>query len=391
MANHATNPILRDPAEQEVSPLELLFDLVFVLGVSQLTRHLVARPSWRGAAETLVLYLPMFAVWMYTSWAATLYAPTHPRARRMVIVVMLAGLFMNVSLTRAFADAAWVFVATFLGIQLGRTAWMLTTELDPLNHEHFVRTLVWLTATAPIWIAGAAVSSRLRLVVWGAAAAIDLTGTWLAHPLLHRRLRSERAEFGGEHLMERCRLFLLIALGETVVTPGVALATAPIRVTTLVSGTLAFTGTLSLWWLYFRAEPIAREHVSSSVDRIYASRMAVNGLLLIIAGLIALAAGNAMVIDHPSRDATIALVLMLAGGSAMFLLARTWYLRLVFGTAPRAGLLTVTVLAAVSAAALAASALVASLAVVAVLTGLVAVEHLKATDQSPSGSPTSSP
>jgi len=51
LANHATNPILRDPAEQEVSPLELLFDLVFVLGVSQLTRHLVARPSWRGAAD----------------------------------------------------------------------------------------------------------------------------------------------------------------------------------------------------------------------------------------------------------------------------------------------------------------------------------------------------
>lgn len=84
-ANHSTNPMLRDPAEQEVSPLELLFDLVFVLGVSQLTRHLVAQPTWRGAAETLVLYLPMFAVWFYTSWAATLYSLSHPRARRMMV------------------------------------------------------------------------------------------------------------------------------------------------------------------------------------------------------------------------------------------------------------------------------------------------------------------
>ena len=80
-------------SEQEVSPLELLFDLVFVLGVSQLTRHLVARPTWRGATETLVLYLPMFAVWFYTSWAATLYSLRHPRARRMMIAVMIADLF----------------------------------------------------------------------------------------------------------------------------------------------------------------------------------------------------------------------------------------------------------------------------------------------------------
>jgi low temperature requirement protein LtrA len=66
--------------------------------------------------------------------------------------------------------------------------------------------------------------------------------------------------------------------------------------------------------LYFRAEPIAREHVSSTEDRIYASRMAVNALLFIVAVLITLAAGNAIVIDHPSRDATLALVLMLFGG-----------------------------------------------------------------------------
>jgi low temperature requirement protein LtrA len=161
-----TSPVLRDPGEQSVSPLELLFDLVFVLGVSQLTRHLVVNHTWRGAFETLVLYLPVFAVWAYTSWAATLYSPTHRGTRRMLIAVMAAGLFMNVSLTRAFSDAAWVFVIPFLGIQLGRTAWMLTTPLDSVNRDHFVRTLGWLAATVPLWIAGAAVSPQPRVLVW---------------------------------------------------------------------------------------------------------------------------------------------------------------------------------------------------------------------------------
>jgi low temperature requirement protein LtrA len=133
-----------------------------------------------------------------------------------------------------------------------------------------------------------------------------------------------RLEFGGEHLMERCRLFLLIALGETVVTPGTALASAPINATSLISGTLAIAGTLCLWWLYFRAEPIALRHVSDTEDRVYASRMAGNGLLALIAGLIALAAGNALVIDHPTRDSTLALALLLFGGPALFLLTQAW-------------------------------------------------------------------
>jgi low temperature requirement protein LtrA len=370
------DPILRDPLEQEVAPLELLFDLVFVLGVSQLTRHLSARPSWRGAAETFDLYIPMFAVWAYTSWAATLYSLNHPRARWMVVAVMVAGLFMNASLTRAFNDAAWVFVATFLGIQLGRTAWMLTTQLDPINRDHFVATLIWLAATAPLWIVGAAVSTDLRVPSWGAAAAIDVTGIWLAHPLLRRRPRSERVEFAGEHFMERCRLFLLIALGETVVTPGAALASAPIRITTLASGTLALAGTLCLCWLYFHAEPLALRHVADTEDRVYASRMGANGLLCMIAGLIVLAAGNALVIEDPSRETTLALTLMLFAGPAMFLAARVWYQRTVFGASAQPQFVTIGALAAAASAALLAPALAASLTVVAVLAGLVLVEHL---------------
>jgi low temperature requirement protein LtrA len=169
----------------------------------------------------------------------------------------------------------------------------------------------------------------------------------------------------------------LIALGETVVTPGTALTAAPIRVATLASGSLALAGTLCLWWLYFRAEPLALGHVASTGDRVYASRMGVNGLLFMIAGLIALAAGNALVNDHPSRETTLALALMLFGGPAVFLAARLWYQWLVFGTASRTQLATIGLLAATTAVARTAPApaLVAALAVVVLLAGLVVLEQ----------------
>jgi low temperature requirement protein LtrA len=211
----------------------------------------------------------------------------------------------------------------------------------------------------------------------GLAAAIDLCGVLLAHPLFGRRLYSERVEFGGEHLPERFRLFLLIALGETIVTPGAALAHAPIQVDTLASGTLALAATLCLWWLYFRGEPIAHSHVAGAEDRIHAIRMGANGLPLMIAGLIVLAAGNAVVIDEPPRDASLALVLMLFGGPAVFLVARAWYQWLVLGTAPLAQLVTIGALTATGAAAArTASALLAALALVSVLASLVTLEHL---------------
>jgi low temperature requirement protein LtrA len=96
-----------------------------------------------------------------------------------------------------------------------------------------------------------------------------------------------------------------------------------------------------------------------------------------IAGLIALAAANALVIGHPSRDATLAVAVMLCGGPGMFLLARAWYQRRVFATAaPRAQVLAIGVLIATVAAVRTAPALVAALAVVAVLAALVIVEHL---------------
>jgi low temperature requirement protein LtrA len=173
----------------------------------------------------------------------------------------------------------------------------------------------------------------------------------------------------------------LIVLGETVVTPGMALAVSPLRVTTLASGMLALAGTLCLWWLYFRGEPIALRHVASTEDRVYATRMGTNGLLLMIAGLIALAAGNALVIAHPTRDATLALVLMLFGRPALFLVARAWYLRFVVGITACPQLVKIAALAAAGASAQVAPALVAALTVVAVLAGLVTVEQPRTMDR----------
>jgi low temperature requirement protein LtrA len=324
-----TDRTAQDIREQkyEVSPLELFFDLVFVFGVSQLSQHLFTHLSWRGAAETAVLLLAIFAVWFTTSWSATLVRVDQSRTRWLVLAVMLLGLFMNASVTRAFTTSGWAFVIPLLLIQLGRTVWTLVNSTTAVLREHYLRTLIWLVATTPLWTTGAAVNAEARVPWWAPAAGIDQIGRWLAHPIPGRRLHSENVEFDADHMLERCRLFLLIALGETVFTTGTAIAAASLTLITLITGTFALAVTVALWALSFgRSHRLILRHVEETSDPIRASRHAVNALTIMVGGLIAVAVANQEVIGHPYGHTSLALSLLLGGGPILFLAAQGCYL-----------------------------------------------------------------
>jgi len=311
----------------EVTPVELLFDLVFAFALSQLSHHLLTHLSWRGATETLVLLLAIFAVWFTTSWSATIIRADQSRTRWLVLTVMLMGLFMNASVTRAFTTSGWAFVIPLLLVQLGRAVWTLVNSTDAVLREHYFRTLLWLIGTTPLWIAGAAVSPEARVLWWALAAGIDQIGRWLAHPIPGRRLRSENVEFDADHMLERCRMFLLIALGETVVTTGTAIAEVPVTLMTLATGTFALTGTVALWALIFgRSHRLIIRHMEKTSDPIRTSRHAANALTVMVAGLVAVAVANEEVIAHPHGHTSFALSLLLSGGPILFLAAQGWYL-----------------------------------------------------------------
>jgi low temperature requirement protein LtrA len=313
--------------EYRVTPLELFFDLVFVFGVSQLSHHLLSQLSWRGAAETLVMLLAIFAVWFSTSWSATIFPVDQPRMRRLMLAVMLLGLFMNTSVTRAFTTSPWAFILPFLLIQLGRAFWMIANSKQARGRNHYFRMLLWLIAATPLWIAGALVDPGSRLLWWGLAAGGDTIGRWMAHPIPGRRLHSENVPFDADHMLERCRLFLLIALGETVFTTGTAIAEAPITLMTLITGTLALVGTVALWSLSFgRSHRLILQHLEETTNPIRTSRYAVNVLMVMVAGLIAVAVANEMVIIDPHEHVFLALSLLLGGGPVLFLAAQGWYL-----------------------------------------------------------------
>jgi low temperature requirement protein LtrA len=317
---------------EAVSPLELFFDLVFVFAVSQLSHHLLDHLTWRGAAETLVLLIGVFGIWSGTSFEATLLHIARSHARWLRRAVMLVGLFMNAAIADAFEVGGWAFVVPLLVIQAGRSILMVVVAPTRMLREHYARLLCWILATAPLWIVGAISDAESRLLWWSGAAAIDLAGTWLAHPLPGRMLRSEHVEFDANHMLERCRLFLIIALGESVLSSGTALADASRTLMTVVTGTCALVTIVALWGLHFAASGrLMDRYVDTTTDPILAARRTVNGLLVSVAGLVAVAVGNELVIAHPQSQVSMALSLVLFGGPLLYLLSQTVYLWAILG------------------------------------------------------------
>lgn len=348
VTDQGTNPNLA----RAVGPLELFFDLVFVFAVSQLSHHLLTHLNWRGVGETAVLLVAVFGVWAYTSFEATSRDVERKDTQRTLLTVMFLGLFMNAAISSAFSSSPWPFVVPYLVSQIGPTvaASIVTGEAE--LRLHYRRVLVWLVAATPVWIVGATLEPGPRLACWAGAAAIDLAGTWLAHPLPGRTLRSRQVPFDGEHMIERLRLFLIIALGEAVLTTGTAISAAPTRPQTVVAGVAALAVVVTFWAMYFGgSDPQVASHLDRTPDPIRAARLGLNGTYLTLAALVAVAVGNELVIARPDSDGSPALSLLLFGGALLYVASQAWYLQLTAGTVSRARWIACAVLAAAACAA----------------------------------------
>jgi low temperature requirement protein LtrA len=176
-------------------------------------------------------------------------------------------------------------------------------------------------------------------------------------------------------MLDRCRQFIIIALGETVVATGTAIAGASLSWMTFITGAFALIGTVALWVLSFGStHRHIMKHLDKSKDPIRSSRYAVNANMVIVAGLIAVAVANKEVIANPNNPTSLPLTLILAGGPILFLAAQGWYLWVVPKVRPQLSLIGGAVLLLVGLTALAVPAFAALILVSASLTMLMILD-----------------
>jgi low temperature requirement protein LtrA len=111
-ANEPANLLrAREVSGQQVTALELFFDLVFVFAVTQLSHRLLEHLTLVGALETLFLLFAVWWAWIHTTWFANWFDPERPPVRALLVAVMLASLFMSVAIPEAFAERGLMFAA----------------------------------------------------------------------------------------------------------------------------------------------------------------------------------------------------------------------------------------------------------------------------------------
>jgi low temperature requirement protein LtrA len=297
---------------------------------------------------------------------------------------MLASLVMSVAIPDAFGERGLMFALAYVTIQVGRTVFVVIALNKSLGRSaplsrNFQRIFFWLLASGVLWIIGGLLEGEARYVLWALALAVEYVGPVVGvyTPGLGRSTTEVWTVEGG-HAAERCQLFVIIALGESILVTGTTFGEIETSVATLGAFVVAFLGSVALWWIYFaRAAEAAREVFASSEDPGRIARSAYTYFHLpMIAGIIAVAAADELTVAHPVEHGTAASVALTLGGTALFLAGHGLFKWAVFGMLSWPRVVAIAALIALIPAGFVVPALALGVAVVLIVAALAVWDTL---------------
>jgi len=331
LSKHAGLLRSRD-SHARVTFVELFFDLVFVFAITQLSHRLLEHMTLTGALTTLFLLLSVWWVWMYTCWFTNWIDPDKPAVRMLLFALMLAGLLMSAAIPNAFGHEGLLFAIAYAFIQVVRSAFMVfaTRAHDPVNHRNFQRITTWLAISAVFWIAGGLAGGAERVAAWVFALALEIGGPFVGYfvPGIGRSNTTDW-KVDGAHMAERCALFVMIALGESILVTGATAASLPATTPGVSAFLVAFLGSVAMWWIYFNigAERGSREIAGSSDPGRYARAVYTYFHIPIVAGIVVCAVADEITIAHPAGHLELPAAIALLGGPALYLLGNVFFKR----------------------------------------------------------------
>lgn len=323
----------------KVSFVELFFDLIFVFSIIQLSHTLAHHYTPLGALETGLLVLAIWWVWVFTTWVTNWVNPDNGHARAVLFVLMFLGLLVSTSIPQAFGDRGWLFALAFVAMQVGRSLWMalILRGENEANHRNFLRITIWLAASGLFWIAGGFADHYTRLALWLIALAIEYAAPifGFAVPGMGRSTTKDWT-VSGEHMAERCALFVIICLGETILVTGRLVVGGDISGELLLAFSVSFATTLALWWLYFRHGHERVAHlIETNEDPGAVARVAYTyAHIPIVAGIILSAVGAEFLLVHPHDPATLKYASAILGGPVLYVAGVLWFKTVAAGRLP---------------------------------------------------------
>jgi low temperature requirement protein LtrA len=303
--------------DQRVTFIELFFDLVFVYAVTQLVALLHHELSWAGAGQAVLVFWLVWWAWTQFTWALNSADTTHPGVELSVLVATAVAFLMAVALPDAFGGGGAWFALTYVTVRVlglavyGRVAWE-----DPAKRAA-VRRFALLSVGGLVAVAAGGVApADARVWWWAAAVGFDLFAAGVAGT-------AEGWDIRPDHFGERHGLFVIIALGESLIVAAAGLSGAERTAHTVAVGILAVAGTCGLWWTYFGwAKPAIDHAVAERADpaRTILARDVYSVLHFpVVFAIVLYAVAIEAAVAHPDAPLSVGSGIALGGGITLYL------------------------------------------------------------------------
>ena len=307
---------LHAPEPQEVTFVELFFDLVFVFAVTQVTHLTASHLTAGGVTRSVVLFWLIWWAWTQFTWTLNPADTESTLVRACTLVATSVAFVMAASVERAYGEDPLWFALPYIVVRL-LGLWLqvrIDLERGELDDRAVRRWALWSVLALGIVLAGTAVDPADRAWVWLLAIAGDLGAASFAS-------RSHRWDINPAHFCERHGLFVIIALGESLIVAGTAVAGEERPAVLVAAAGAGLLVACLLWWTYFGWLKAALEHGLADAPPERLGTLARDAFSLghfgLVCGIVGFAVALEEIVAHP-EEAASAPIAALGAGVALF-------------------------------------------------------------------------
>jgi low temperature requirement protein LtrA len=359
--------------EQEVTPLELFFDLVFVFAITQVTGFVSADATWTRLIEGLAILAVLWFAWEAYVWLANSAASDEGAVRVVLLFAMGAMLILSLAVPRAFGDDGMVFGVAYFVVRAAHLgAYLIVARGDPQLRGVVLRLATTVLPGAALLVVAGALDGTAQAVCWVAALAIDYGG------LMVRGVEGWRV--AAKHFAERHGLIVIIALGESIVALGVGAGGLELDAGLIAAALLGIAIASAMWWAYFDFVALIAERrlrTAPAGEQVRIARDSFTYLHLpMVAGVVVFAVGVKKTLAHVDHQLDTVPAVALCGGAALYFLALSAFKRRNIGSFNLPRLVAASALVVLAPVATTIPALLAVGLVAAISVALVAYEFV---------------
>jgi low temperature requirement protein LtrA len=303
---------------EQVTPLELFFDLVFVLALTQCTALMAAEPTWEGLAKGLLVLAVLWWSWVGYAWLTSVVDPEEGAVRLVIFAAMAAFLVAALTVPEAFDSRALLFAGAYGVVRWAQIAlFMLASRDDPGLRQSVVGLAGGTAVGVGLLVLASFFDGAVQGAIWALALLLDMAGPFF--------FGSEGWKLRPGHFAERHGLIVIIALGESIVALGAG-SSVGVDAGVVAAAVLGIVVTGALWWLYFDVVAlVAKRRLEAAPEGRVRNEMARDTYSYLhfpmVAGIVLLALGLKKTLGDVEDPLETVPAFAMLGGTALYLLS----------------------------------------------------------------------